>query len=261
MWLNVWEYLLIGAGAGFLAGYLGIGGGLVMVPALTFLFLRDDALADAAVHRAVATSLATMMVTSLSAIAAHQRRRAIEWAAFRLLAPGLLVGALAGATIADQLSTRVLGAVFGGFAGLAGLQMLLARPRTHQHPLPGLMGGSLTGLVIGSVSSLVGIGGGSMTAPWLMWHGFVAQRAIATASACGYPIALAGTVGFVLAAPDQGPSATLGYVHLPAFAGIVLSSVLFAPLGAMAVHGTPAGVARRVFAIMMLFVAAKMLLP
>lgn len=256
MWL---EFALMGGVAGFLAGYLGIGGGLVMVPALTWWFSRDPATASQAVHLAVATSLSTMVVTSLSSIVAHQRRRAIQWGAVGVLAPGLLAGAVAGALLADRLSTDRLGAVFGGFAALAGLQMLFSRPRTVQHPLPGKPASALTGGLIGGVSSLVGIGGGSMTAPWLMWHGFTPQRAIATAAACGYPIALAGTLTFVVTGLDRGTDGALGYVYLPAFLGIALFSMAAAPLGAAAVHNSPAGVVRKVFAVMLLGVALKML--
>jgi len=257
IWL---AFALIGSLAGFLAGYLGIGGGLVMVPALTFLFTRDPATAGHAVHMAVATSLATMLVTALSSIAAHQRRHAIDWRTVRNLAPGLVAGAIGGAWLADGLDTRQLAMVFGVFALIAGLQMIFFRARTQQHPLPGPAGSGLTGLLIGGISSMVGIGGGSMTAPWLMWHGVLAQRAVATAAACGYPIALAGTLSFLLLGPGGENSSVVGYVHLHALAGIVLFSILGAPLGAAAVHRTPAGTVRKVFGVLMLVVAARMLL-
>lgn len=254
MWL---ELAIIGMLAGFLAGYLGIGGGLVVVPALTWMFRHDSATADQAVHLAVATSLSTMLVTSLSSIIAHHRRGAILWGEVRRFVPGLLAGAVAGALLADHLPTGQLARVFGVFALVAGLQLVLDRHRERQLPLPGMaLTGSVSG-VIGMVSSMVGVGGGSMTAPWLMWHGVRAQAAVATAAACGYPIALAGTASFAML--GEGGDGLLGYVHLRAFAGIAVFSMLFAPLGVAMVHRTPPQLVRRLFGAMMLLVGWRML--
>jgi uncharacterized membrane protein YfcA len=258
MWL---DYALIGLVAGFAAGYLGIGGGLILVPALTWLFSHDASVAGYAVHMAVATSLSTMLVTSLSSMLAHHRHRAIDWPLTRRLTPGLLAGAVLGAVIADWLSMRALAAVFGGYALLAGLQLIAGAETRGDRPVPGTAGKSLVGLLIGTVSSLVGIGGGSMTVPWLLWHGTRAQNAVATAAACGYPIAIAGTLSFVFLGQDLGrPGFDLGYVHLPAFAGVVALSVLAAPLGAAVVHRSPPGVVRRIFGVFLLAVAFRMFL-
>lgn len=254
------EFALIGGLAGFLAGYLGIGGGLVIVPALSWLFAREAATAPAAVHLAVATSLATMLITALSSVYAHQRRHAIAWPLVGRLAPGLLLGAAGGAWLADRLATRQLAAVFGLFALAVGVKMLIGAARTAQRPYPGPGVVTLTGLVFGALSSMVGIGGGSLTAPWMMWHGERPQRAVGTAAACGYPIALAGTLAFALLGPGAGEAPVLGYVHLPAFAGIALFSVMAAPLGALAVHRTPAGLVRRLFGLVLVGVALRMLL-
>ncbi len=257
----IWiDYALIGLLAGFFAGYLGIGGGLIMVPALAWLFSKDPSTAQYAVHMAVATSLSTMLVTSLSSVWAHHRRRAVLWSVTRALSPGLITGAIAGAYLAVQLSTGVLAAVFGTYAALAGIQLLAGREVNRQKPLPGHIGSSMTGLAIGAVSSLAGIGGGSMTVPWLLWHGRKVQQAVATASACGYPIALAGTVSFVVLGRGQtAVDLTTGFIHLPAFAGVVLFSVLAAPLGAAAVHNSPPVLVRRIFGGFMLLVAWRML--
>lgn len=255
MWF---ELAMIGILAGFLAGYLGIGGGLVMVPALSWLFARNPETAPLAVHMAVATSLATMLVTSLSSILAHHGRDAILWAVVRRMAPGLLLGAVIGAALADRLSTRHLAMVFGGFALLAGTQLILDRRREVNKALPGPLGTSATAVLIGTISSMVGVGGGSMTAPWLMWHGVRAQAAVATAAACGYPVALAGSVSFALLGDGAG-AGSLGYVHLPAFAGIAVFSMLTAPLGAAAVHRSPPALVRRLFGAMLLAVAWRML--
>ena len=224
------EFLAIGALAGFLAGFLGIGGGFVVVPALTWIFLRETATAPFAIHMAVATSLGTMLVTSLSSLIAHHRKGAIRWPLVRSLAGGLVAGAVLGAIVADLLPGQTLVRVFGGFALLVGLQLILGNHPEGERPLPGQPVVSLVGLVIGAISSLVGIGGGAMTGPWQLWHGVRAQNAVATSAACGYPIAVAGTFAFVvLGLGGSMPSGALGYVHLPAFAGIAAASALAAP--------------------------------
>lgn len=252
------DYALIGLLAGFLAGYLGIGGGLIIVPALSWLFARDPALAPLAVHMAVATSLATMLPTGLSSILAHHRRRAVSWGTVRLLAPGLVMGAALGALVATLLSTAALASVFGIYAALAGLQLITGRQPLGEKPLPGPVAGSFTGIAIGAISSMVGIGGGSMTVPWLLWHGRAAGTAVATAAACGYPIAISATLAFMLRGGSmEGDLAR--YIHLPAFAGIALFSMLAAPLGAAAVHRSATRTVRRVFGAFLLLVAWRML--
>lgn len=254
------EFALIGAAAGYLAGFLGIGGGFVVVPALTLLFLRDPATSGWAVHMAVATSLATMLVTSLSSILAHQRRGAIRWSLVRSLSGGLLIGAGLGAVIADRLQGDELGRVFGVFAMLAGLQLVLGRKPVNERPLPGQPALSGVGLVIGAISSLIGIGGGALTGPWQLWHGIRAQNAVATSAACGYPIAIAGTLSFVLLGNDSGlPAGALGYVHLTAFAGIAVTSALAAPLGAATVHRLHPTLVRRLFGGFLILVGLRML--
>ena len=257
----IWvEYALTGLFAGFLAGYLGIGGGLVLVPALSWLFSRDPATADVAVQMAVATSLATMLFTSMSSLLAHHRRGAILWSLVRQMIPGLLAGALLGSIIADRIGSVALGNVFGVFALLIGLQMLRGTRQTGGRPLPGRLVVTGTGFGIGTVSSLLGIGGGSMTVPWLLWHDQRVQNAVATAAACGYPIAIAGTLGFVMLGDSTSTALTLGYVHLPALAGVAVFSVMGAPLGVAAVHRSSPLLAKRFFAAFLLLVAVKMLL-
>ena len=257
----IWvEYALTGLFAGFLAGYLGIGGGLVLVPALSWLFSRDPATADVAVQMAVATSLATMLFTSMSSLLAHHRRGAILWSLVRQMIPGLLAGALLGSIIADRIGSVALGNVFGVFALIIGLQMLRGTRQTAGRPLPGRLAVTGTGFGIGTVSSLLGIGGGSMTVPWLLWHGQRVQNAVATAAACGYPISIAGTLGFVILGDSTSTALTLGYVHLPALAGVAVFSVMGAPLGVAAVHRSSPLLAKRFFAAFLLLVAVKMLL-
>ena len=258
MWI---EFAMIGLLAGYLAGFLGIGGGFVVVPALTFLLLKDANTAPWAIHMAVATSLSTMLVTSLSSLLAHHRKRAIRWPLVRSLAAGLMAGAILGAVIADLLQGEALIRVFGLFALLAGLQLLFARQPAGEKPLPGKAGILGVGGAIGSISSLIGIGGGAMTVPWLLWHGVRAQNAVATSAACGYPIAIAGTLSFIILGRGGGlPEGVLGYVHLPAFLGIAVTSALAAPLGVATVHRLPPTVVRRVFGLFLLFVGTRMMI-
>lgn len=259
--ITLWLVLLaIGLAAGFMAGFLGIGGGFVVVPALTFLFLQDPATAPWAIHMAVGTSLATMLVTSLSSILAHHRRRAIDWPLVRSLAGGLLAGSVLGAVIADNMEPERLVRVVGVFAVLAGLQLILARKPEGRKPLPGQPGASGVGLVIGTISSLIGIGGGALTGPWQLWHGIRAQNAVATSAACGYPIAVAGSISFLaLGLGGDMPDGALGYIHLPAFTGIAVASALAAPLGAATVHRLPPAAVRRVFGGFLVLVGLRML--
>jgi uncharacterized membrane protein YfcA len=260
MSLLIVQLLAIGLLAGYFAGFLGIGGGFVVVPALTWLFLQDPATAPFAIHMAIGTSLATMLVTSLSSIAAHHRKQAIRWPLVRLLAPGLLLGAVLGAVIADYLEPGMLIRVVGVFAVLAGLQLTLGRKVTGEKPLPGRAAVGAVGLVIGTISSLIGIGGGALTGPWQLWHGIRAQNAVATSAACGYPIAIAGSVTFLLLGMNGGlPQGSLGYINVPAFAGIALASALAAPLGAATVHRLQPATVKRAFGGFLILVGLRML--
>lgn len=254
------EFLLTGLLAGYLAGFLGIGGGFVVVPALTILFLKDPQTAPYAIHMAVGTSLATMLVTSLSSIAAHHAKRAIRWPLVWALTPGLLIGAVLGAAIANVLQAEILVRVVGVFAVLAGVQLILGKKPEGEKALPGQPGVSLVGLVIGTVSSLIGIGGGALTGPWQLWHGVRAQNAVATSAACGYPIAIAGSLSFLLLGlGGEMPQGAIGYIHLPAFAGIAVASALAAPLGAATVHKLPPLIVRRIFGAFLILVGIRML--
>ena len=205
-------------------------------------------------------SLATMLITSLSSIVAHHRKGAIRWPLVRSLAPGLVTGAVLGALLVDYLRGEALVRVFGGFALLAGLQLLISRQAAGEKPLPGQPAASGVGVVIGGISGLIGIGGGALTGPWQMWHGIRAQNAVATSAACGYPIAVAGSFSLVLLGlGSQLPAGALGYVHLPAFFGIAVASALSAPLGAATVHRLPPALVRRAFGVFLMLVGLRML--
>lgn len=254
------EFALIGIVAGYLAGFLGIGGGFVVVPALTYIFMQNVETAPWAIHMAVATSLGTMLVTSLSSIIAHHRKGAVRWSVVRSLALGLMIGAVLGAALADVLHGEILARIFGVFAMLVGAKLILGRQPTGEKPLPGQPVATITGMIIGGISSLIGIGGGALTGPWQLWHGIRIQNAVATSAACGYPIAVAGTLAFVFfGLGDDLPKGALGYLHLPALIGIALTSALAAPLGAATVHRLRPSLVKRLFGAFLLLVGLRML--
>ena len=257
------SYLLLGACAGLLAGLLGVGGGLIIVPVLAVLFLQQEGLpGDIIMHLALGTSLASIVFTSLSSIYAHQRHGAICWLPFRQLTPGIILGAAVGGWLASQMSTSWLKPLFALFELGVGLHLLLS-VATHAHrTLPGPARMTGAGGVIGMVSSLVGIGGGTLTVPFLVWHGVSIRQAIATSAACGLPIALAGALSFIINGLHQPllPEHTLGYVHLPALLGVAISSVLFAPLGARLTHRLPVTMLKKILGGLLLLLAAKLLL-
>jgi len=253
-------YLLVGALAGTLAGLLGVGGGLVIVPALVWAF-RDAGFPEQAImHLAVGTSLATIVFTSASSVRAHQRRGAVRWDLMRRLAPGVVVGVLGGAALAGVLSTRSLAVVFGLLEVLIAAYMVWGGRSRAGTGAPGPAGMSLAGCGIGLVSGLAGIAGGTMSVPLLVWWQTPIHAAVATSAAVGFPIAVAGTLGFVVTGWTADlPPWSLGYVYLPALLGIAATSVLFAPLGATLAHRLRTGVLRRVFAVFLALVGIRML--
>ena len=255
-------YLTLGLFAGVMAGLLGVGGGLIIVPTLAWIFHHqqvDDAIV---MHLAIGTSLATIVVTSISSVRAHHRRGAVLWPIFWRLTPGIVVGAWLGAAIADALPSAVLSKVFAVFVLTVAAQMGFgAKPAPHRE-LPGTTGMLTAGGVIGAVSAIVGIGGGSLTVPFLTWCNIAIRQAVATSSACGLPIALAGALGFVVTGLNATgrPDWSLGYVYGPALVGITLTSMLSAPLGAKLAHTLPTEMLKKVFAAFLTLVGVKMLL-
>lgn len=254
-------FLAAGAAAGILGGLLGVGGGLLIVPAVAFVLPLLDVEAAVVMHLAVGTSLATIVFTNISSAWAHHRRGAVRWRAAARLVAGIVPGALAGAWLAGRLDGETLAAVFGAFAVVMGLYLLAGRRPAPHRELPGGAMLAANGLGIGAVSAVVGIGGGSLTAPLLMWCNVRAQEAVATAAACGLPLAAAGAAGFVITgwqAPGL-PGGALGYVYLPALAGVAAASTLTAPLGARLAHAVPADVLRRLFGAALLVIGALMI--
>jgi hypothetical protein len=245
-------FLAVGAAAGLLAGLLGVGGGLVIVAALAWLLPAQGVAAPQVMHVALATSLASILATSLSSTRAHLLRGSVMWPTVVRLVPGLLVGGLLGALVADRLPGDLLRLGVAGFCFVAAIQ--LARRRAAPDHGEGVVprGADLVGwgALIGAVSALVGIGGGSMTVPLLVGQGARAVRAVGTAAACGFAIALAAAAGYVAGGSDARglPPATWGYVHLPAAGLIGLASVLLAPAGAALAHRLRGQVLQYLFA-------------
>jgi uncharacterized membrane protein YfcA len=213
-------------------------------------------------HLAIGTAMATIVVTALASIRAHHSRGAVLWTLVARLTPGIVVGALIGAAIADTLASDRLQLIFGVFILALALQIGFGlKPSPHRN-LPGIAGMSVTGALIGAVSSIVGIGGAAMTVPFLVWCNVPMRNAVGTSAACGLPIALAGTAGYIATGWDAAvlPAWSLGYVYLPALLCIVAASALFAPLGARLAHALPTGILKKIFATMLAIIGLRMLL-
>jgi uncharacterized membrane protein YfcA len=259
--LLVVELALLGIATGFLAGLLGIGGGMLMVPFVTFVLAGKGIPPEYTVKMAVATSLATIAFTSLSSVRAHHQRGGVLWPVVRVLAPGILVGSLVGAQIAVALPGKALGILFAIFVAFSATQMLLERKPKATRTLPGPLGTFLAGNVIGLLSSLVGAGGAFVSVPFMTWCNVPIHNAVATSAALGFPIAVANVLGYVVSGQSvQGlPDGAFGYIWLPALAVIAVCSVLTAPLGAKAAHNLPVKKLKRVFASILYLLAAYML--
>lgn len=255
-------YLALGAFAGLMAGLLGVGGGLIIVPVLAGIFQHQQMSAAVIMHLAIGTSLATIVVTSVSSVRAHHQRGAVLWPVVWRLTPGIVIGAWLGAAVADALPSAVLSKIFAVFVLVVAAQMAFgAKPAPHRE-LPGAPGMLATGGVIGAVSAVVGIGGGSLTVPFLTWCNTAMRQAVATSAACGLPIALAGAIGFIVTGLNAAelPAWSLGYVYGPALVGVAFASMLSAPLGAKLAHTLPAEVLKKVFAVFLMLIGVKMLL-
>ena len=255
-------YLMLGSIVGVFAGLFGIGGGLLLVPALLFLFEMQHFPAAYGMHLALGTSMATIVFTSLTSMRKHHQHGAVNWAAVRALTPGILLGAALGALFAAAISPRALGIFFTGFVYFAATQMLLNRRPKGSRQLPGKIGMGLVGTFTGWISSLVSIGGGTVIIPFLVWCNVPLRHAIGTSAAIGFPVAVGGTAGYIVTGLGVSalPAPSLGFVYLPALLGVALASMLTAPLGAKATHYMRIGVLRKLFAVLLLVLATRLLL-
>ncbi len=255
-------YAVLGAFAGTMAGLLGVGGGLIIVPVLVMLWQGDNLGGSQMVQLAIGTSLAVIVFTSISSVRAHHQRGSVAWPIFWRLTPGILLGAGLGATVASALPQSALKMVFGIFELLVAAQMFLSLHVSAEtkYGLPGGLGMALAGALIGAVSALVGIGGGTMTVPFLDACKVRMQQAVGTSAACGLPIAMGGALSYALLgwSNAQLPANAIGFVYGPALVGIAATSMLFAPLGAALAHRLPTPVLKKVFASFLALLGAWM---
>lgn len=259
--IELLTYIGLGVAAGLLAGLLGVGGGIVIVPMLTFTFALQGLPQEHIQHLALGTSLATIIFTSVASLRAHHARGAVNWPVVRQITPGILCGTLSGSWFAAALSGDFLRVFFIIFTFFVAWQMLSSRLPKASRQVPGFLGLFGTGSVIGGISSLVGIGGGSMSVPFLIWCNQNARVAIGTSAAIGFPIALSGAAGFLLNGLKVSglPPHSLGFIYLPALAGIAVTSYLTAPLGAKLAHNLPIPKLKKGFAILLIATGCKML--
>ena len=256
------ELALLGLCTGFLAGLLGLGGGMLMVPILTIILTARAYPAEYTVKMAVATSLATICFTSLSSVRAHHRRGAVLWPVAIVLAPGILVGSFAGSQLASALPARTLSLLFALFVTFSATQMLLNRKPAPTRTLPGRLGMFAAGNAIGILSSLVGAGGAFISVPFMTWCNVRIHNAVATSAALGFPIALAGTLGYLLAGWNlpQMPLGAIGYLYWPGLLVLSIASMCTAPLGARVAHNMDIAPLKRAFAVVLYGLAAYFVL-
>lgn len=258
-------YILVGAIAGLMAGLLGLGGGVVIVPGLVSVFSYADMPRQAIMHMATSTSLAVMIITTLTAVISQQRRRTILWSVFRQLVPGTILGTICGVTLATVLSTHTLKLIFGVFLLLMAIRLLLAHEipaNTSETPpfKPIIMG--FAGFIVGLMSGLLGIGGGVVAIPLLLRLGVPMHNAAATSSACALLLSVVGTLVFMLEGWHVAnlPSGSFGYVYLPAVLSIAAASVCVVPVAVRLAHYLSARVLKSVFALMLIPIGLDMLL-
>ena len=255
-------YCVLGAVAGVLAGLLGIGGGTVVVPMLVFAFGWQQISPDVVIHLAIGTSLASIMFTAISSAWAHHKHGGVDWHVFKFITIGILLGTYFGSFVAANIPARYLQIFFVVFLLYVATNMLLNKKPNPSRHLPGFAGMTGAGLFIGLISSLVGIGGGTLSVPFLVWHNVDMRRAVGTSAAIGFPIALSGTFGYITNGwgAMHLPEYALGFVYLPALVGIVAVSMLTAPVGASIAHKLPIPKLKKFFSIFLYVVALKMLM-
>jgi len=247
-------YFCLGAIAGIVSGLFGLGGGVVIVPILIFTFSAQYFSADVLTHMAIGTSLATIMVTSISSVAAHHKRGLVLWPVVVWLSPGILLGAILGATFAISIAGLFLQFYFGIFLCCVAFAMACPIKSSLAIIMPGPAGKAVVGSVIGFFASIFGVGGGSLSVPYFSWTKMPIKNAIATSAACGLPIAFSSTIVYTLRGigHDQLPENSLGFVYVPAFFGIIFASALFAKVGAKLAHQLPSKLLKKYFLLFLL---------
>jgi len=260
--LLILQLAVLGVGTGFLAGLLGIGGGMVMVPFITLILSHRGASPDLAVKMAIATSMATIIFTSISSVRAHHKRGAVRWDLVRGLAPGIVLGSIvASLGVFAILKGSWLALIFGVFVAFSATQMFRNKKPAASRGVPGVGGQLAAGGFIGFLSGLVGAGGGFISVPFMAWCNVAMHNAVATSAALGFPIALTNVAGYVIAGQSAHdlPPASFGYIWLPGLVIIAAGSVFTAPLGAKAAHALPVARLKKVFASVLYLLAIYML--
>lgn len=254
-------YLLSGAFVGFFAGMLGIGGGMTLVPILAALFAAQQFAPDHVVHLALGTGMASIMFTSAASARAHARLGAVDFSLVKRLAPGMVAGSLASSMASSHIDQRALAMAFAVIVYAGATQMLLNRKPKAGRTVPGTVPLLLSGFVIGVICGLVSAGGAFLTVPFMLWCGVSMHTAIGTGALLGLPVALIGTVGYIISGwgIEHLPQTTLGFVHWLALIGLICGSVATAPLGAKLAHRMPVLALKRVFAVLLYVLATKML--
>lgn len=249
-------YLGLGTIAGILAGLFGVGGGLIIVPALVFSFTTQGFSESVLTQMALGSSLATIIFTSINAVRAHAKRQAVLWPIAGWMSLGILIGAALGALTASSLQGALLQKIIGLFALLMAAQMFFNLAPKTRKPIPNSAGLAFSGSLIGWASAIFGIGGGSLSVPFLSWRSIPIQQAVATSSACGFPIACAGTLGFMWVGWQQPelPQWSFGYLYLPAVVGIASTSMFTAHIGARWAHRLSPVVLKRLFSVLLCLV-------
>jgi uncharacterized protein len=257
----IFSFLILGSFVGFMAGLLGIGGGGIMVPILTSIFILQGVDSDNVIHLALGTSMASMIMTSFSSLRAHHAKGAVLWKVVKGMAVGIAIGTFLSTFLASILSSLYLAIFFTVFMAFVSFQMFLNKKPKASRELAGTTGLFAAGSGIGAISALVSIGGGSLTVPYLTWQNVEIKRAIGTSAAIGLPISIAGTLGYLVNGLGHSSvdAYTLGFVNLPAVLLISATSFFMAPIGASFTHRLPVPILKKIFAILLIILSIKML--
>lgn len=260
-------YLLLGVGVGICSGMLGLGGGVIIVPTLTLIFPIFGIAEEIQMQLILGTSLAIIAPTSFAAMITHNRKKAVLWPVVQQLAPMIIVGTFIGAYVAEYLPSELLKQIFGVFIVLAMGRSIVERfmkkkVQDDASSLPGKTGMNFMGLIIGSFSAILGIGGGSITVPFLTACRVDMKHTIACSVACGLFIATSATIGFLITGWNNPllPEWSTGFIYWPAVLGIVISSIIVAPIGARIAHAVPTGFLKMVLAVGLVVIGANMIL-
>ena len=255
-------FLVLGVVVGFMAGLLGIGGGGIMVPVLTTIFLAQGVPVEQVIHMALGTSMASIVVTSFASMRAHHQKGAVMWDVVKVMAGGVIIGTFAATFLAAYLKSAQLALFFAIFMAYVSIQMAIDKKPKPSRELSSPTSLFSVGSLIGIVSALVSIGGGSLTVPYLIWQNVDLKKAIATSAAIGFPLSIAGTVGYIVNGmmhAEGGAEMMLGFVYLPGVLLISLVSYFTAPLGAKMAHTLPVGKLKKIFALLLMILSIKML--